>query len=122
MKSKTFKGLIETTEGLSMIEMYQVSLDDLKEANAQTAMVMGFRLLYGRTEDGRVFEFIKAGRLAKRDLEVMKKLGVVESVCSWCFAPKQFEIPQGRVPVSATITLGGKETERLMEQWTKVLL
>lgn len=122
MRSETFKGLVQTTEGLSPTGLFPVPLDDLKEANSQTRMVMGFRLLYGRTEDGKVFEFLKAGRLAKRDLNAIKSLGIVEAGCSWAFAPKQFEIPQGQTPISATFTLGGKETEALMDQWTKVLL
>lgn len=121
MKSKTFKGLIRTEDGLSITEMFQVPLDDLKEANSQTTEVRGFRILYGRTEDGKVVEFMKAGRLAKRDLNFIQKVGVVEAVCSW-FAPKHFQIPEGQVEISLSFALGGKKTQELMDLWAKALL
>lgn len=121
MKSKTFKGLIRTEDGLSITEMYQVPLDDLKGANSQTTEVRGFRILYGRTKDGKVVEFMKAGRLAKKDLNFIQKVGVIEAVCSW-WAPNHFQIPEGQVEISLTFTLGGKKTQELMDLWKKALL
>ena len=120
MRSKTFKGLITSTEGLTPIQLFSVPLDNVKEANSQTSANRGLRLLYGRTEKGEVYEFIKAGRLAKRDLTAMKALGVVEAAASWSFAPANFEIPEGQVTVSRKIELGQKTTD-LLDRWAKAL-
>ena len=119
-KSETFIGLIHTTEGLRPTKMTIVNLQDTNEINRQTCSTMGFRFLYGRTEQGQIYEFIKAGKFCKRDLENIKKLGVVETVTSWAWCPKKFSIPQGETEITKSFELG-KETTEHFNRWLKAM-
>lgn len=119
-KSETFIGLITTSEGYQQTKMTIVNLRDYNAANHQTCSTMGFRFIYGRTERGQIFEFIKAGKFAKRDLENIKKLGVIEAVTSWAFAPKRFLIPQGEKEIVKSFELG-KETAEHINRWLKAM-
>jgi len=119
-KSETFTGLITTTEGLRPAKMTIVNLQDYNEANTQTCSTMGFRFIYGRTEQGQIFEFIKAGKLCKRDLSTMQQLGVIEAVTSWAWCPKKFLIPQGEKEITKSIELG-KETAEHINRWLKAM-
>lgn len=112
MKSETFIGLIQTTEGFSPTKMEVVSLEDAKEANRSSSMYAGLKFVYGRTEEGKVVEFVKAGRWAKRDLNAMKEAGVIEAVAHGCFAPNNFEIPTGRAQISRTYEIGKKTVDK----------
>jgi hypothetical protein len=117
-ESKTLIGLIHTTEGYQETGLYPVSLTTVEEINRATCSVMGFRIMYGRTEDGKVFEFMKAGRFCKRDIDFMKSIGIIEGACSWAFAPKRFKTPQGIVEITKTFELGRETLQKELE-WAK---
>ena len=119
-KSETFIGLIHTTEGYQQTKMTITDITDITTLNRQTCSTMGFRFLYGRTEQGQIFEFIKAGKFAKKDIKIMQQLGVIEAVNSWAFAPKKFLIPQGEKEITKSIELG-KETAEHINRWMKAM-
>ncbi len=119
-RSKTFIGFIKTTEGLSQVEMRIVDLNDYKKANKEVWATMGFKVFWGRTKDGEVIEFFRAKNIRKKDLEYVKSLGVVEAVTHGCFAPKTFDVPEGRTTVKGTIELG-KETTELVGRFAKAI-
>lgn len=119
-KSETFTGLITTTGGLKPTKMTIVDLSNVEIINRQTCSTMGFRFIYGRTEQGQIYEFIKAGKFCKRDLQNIQKLGVIEAVNSWCWCPKKFLIPQGEKEITKSIELG-KETAEHINTWLKAM-
>jgi len=119
-KSETFIGLIQTTEGYRQTKMTITDITDHNRLNKQTCSTMGFRFLYGRTEQGQIFEFIKAGKFAKKDIKIMQQLGIVEAVNSWCWCPKKFLIPQGEAGITKSIELG-KETAEHINRWMKAM-
>ena len=119
-KSKTFIGLIQTTEGYQQTKMTITDITNIETLNRQTCSTMGFKIIYGRTEQGQIFEFIKAGKFAKKDITAIKQLGVVEAVTSWAFAPKRFLIPQGEKEITKSFELG-KETAEHMSKWLKAM-
>ncbi len=119
-KSKMIKGLIKTTEGYSPVDLIIVDLNDYKNANKQTASTMGFRIMYGLTENGNVYEFIKSGRIAKRDLEAIKKLNVIELVNSWAFAPNHFLVNGVEKTISKSFELG-KDVQDKLNEWLKAI-
>jgi len=119
-KSETFIGLIQTTEGLRPTKMTIADITDHNRLNKQTCSTMGFRFIYGRTEQGQIFEFIKAGKFCKRDLENIKKLQVIEAVTSWAWCPKKFLIPQGEAEIIQSFELG-KETSDHFNRWLKAM-
>lgn len=128
METKKFKAFIpvrstETNEVyLSQINFYHVPMDDMKKANQVSNMYMGFKIIYGVTADGKVFQFIKAGRWAKRDFKAMKeKLGVIELGCSWAYAPSNFEVDGRPVKLTKTFEVG-KETVELFDRWARAFM
>lgn len=121
--SDTMFGYITTTAGLSEVTMTKVPLDDYKEANCRVFKVMGFKILHGRLQDNRVVTFMRAGDLRKKDLEFMKKLGVVEAVTHGCFAPSLFKVPgtEDLVEVETREVPLGKETLNYMDTWIRAI-
>lgn len=119
-KNQNFVGMLQTTEGYRPHEMYVVPMDDMKEANSVSSSYAGFKIVYGRTEDNQVMEFIKAGKWAKRDFDRMKDLGIIELICSGCFAPKNFTIYGKWVQVSRSFECG-KETKERFDRYAKAL-
>lgn len=119
-KSETFIGLIHTTEGYRETKMTKLDLTNIEILNRQTNSTMGFKIIYGRTEDGQIFEFIKAGKFCKRDLTAIKQLNIIEAVTSWVFAPKKFLIPQGEIEITKSFELG-KETKEHINRWLKAM-
>lgn len=119
-KSETFYGLISTSEGYRQTKMTVIDLTSIEKVNKQTNSTMGFRFIYGRTEQGQIFEFIKAGKFCKRDLENIKKLGVIEAITSWVWCPKRFSIPQGEKEITQSFELG-KETTEHINRWLKAM-
>jgi hypothetical protein len=121
MKSESFIGLINTSDkGLVPTEMTVVNMEDLREANRTSGMYAGFKIVYGRTESGEVFDFMKSGQWAKRDFMKLKEMGVIELVCHGCFAPTTFDIPQGRVKLSKTFECG-RETKERLDRYARTL-
>jgi hypothetical protein len=113
-----FKGLITTTEGLKDAKMTNVPMDDIKELNNNTSKTMGFKFVYGRTNDNKVIEFIKAGNWAKRDIKLIQEHGVIELIASFCWSPKNFEIDGIQTTIYKTIECG-KETKEHFNRWLK---
>lgn len=126
-KTKKFKAFIpvrstETNEVyLDQINFYQVPMDDMKKANQVSNTYMGFKIVYGLTADGKVYQFLKAGRWAKRDFKMMKDMGVIELGCSWTFAPSNFEVDGRAVKLTKTFEVG-KGTVELLDRWARALM
>jgi hypothetical protein len=98
-----------------------VPMDDYKAANKATSATMGFKFMWGRTENGEVIEFIAGANLRKKDLAKIKTYGVVELVTSWCWAPDTWEIPvHGAVKVTKSVELN-EEVNRHMNRWTNAV-
>lgn len=117
-KSATLIGMIQTTEGYHDYPMNVMPMDDVKEANHVSNKTMGFKFAWGRTAEGHVLEFIKAGNWAKRDFKAMQEMGVIELGSSWAWAPKTFKVPQGLVKILRSFEIG-KETSEYMNRWAK---
>jgi hypothetical protein len=121
-RSKNVFGMVSTSDnGLRRTELFEVSMDSVKEANQDTSAFAGFRFWYGVTAAGEVFEFMKAGRIAKRDLLKAKELGCVQLVCSWAFAPKNFEVGGKLVQISKSFEHKGAATQERLDRYAKAL-
>lgn len=79
-------------------EMDLVPMDDIAEANRVCLSFAGHKSLYGLTEDGRLYKFIKEGRWAKRDFDRMRKeLGIVECATHACFRSDTVQLKNRRL-------------------------
>jgi len=119
-KCENFIGMVKTTEGFMPHKFYEMPLNNVQDANKATGKCMGFKIIYGCTEDGKVYEFMKAGNWAKRDLDAMKAIGVIEAGSSLAFAPKRFETNQGMVEVTMSFDIG-KDTQDMKDRWLRAL-
>ncbi len=119
-KSKRIVGLIRTTSGLSPTEMTKINLNDYKVANRQVFSTMGFKFIWGLTEDGEIIEFVRGGAIRKKDLTLMKEMGVIEAVTSGCWAPEHWDVDGERKETSRSLEIG-KSTKNLFDRWSKAL-
>ncbi len=121
-KSKRIVGFIRTTTGGSPVEMTRINLECYKTANSQTFATMGFKFVYGLTQAGEIVEFIRAGAIRKKDLALMKDLGVVEAVSHGCFSPKKWKVDGGEMQDTAHTIEVGRDTSSLLDRWAMTLV
>jgi hypothetical protein len=122
VKHKEIFGMIQTSDaGLRKQELYPVDMDSADQANMDTSSFAGFRIWYGVTAAGEVFEFFKAGRIAKRDLQKAKELGVTDMVCSWAFAPSTFEVRGTLVKIAKCFEHKGTATQERLDRYARAM-